>query len=329
MLVVVVVLAVVGGVLGSGGLVLDRLLRGGTSKDFVGPGSGRVVVRVLEGDTATAIGQTLVAAGVVASVGAFRRAAEANPASTDIQPGYYALRLRMSAAAAVALLLNPAALLRSVVTIPEGTSLRRLLPLLADHTQVPLAALEAAVAAPATLGLPSYAQGHVQGFLFPATYDVAPNTTATMLLMMLTARFAEAAADVDLVSGARVLGYTPLQVVTIASIIERESASPADAPKVARVFYNRLVAGMPLGSQFTAAYTGNDPNSPYNTYTHTGFPPGPYDSPGEATLRAALNPAVGSWLFFVTLPREGTQFVDTYPQFEQLTAQCHAEGGCR
>jgi len=328
-MVIVLLLVIVAGIVVAGGVAVEHRLRGTKAADFPGPGTGRTVVQVHEGDSATVIGQTLVSAGVVASVRAFRDAAEADPRSESIAPGYYALRARMQAAAAVQLLLNPAALLRTRVTIPEGTSLKRVLPLLSTDTQVPLAQLQAAVQSPATLGLPSYAGTSVEGFLFPATYDVPPGTSATQLLQMMTSRFAEAASDVGLVAGAQALKITPLQVVTIASIIERESAGPADAAKVARVFYNRLAAGMPLGSEFTVVYSGNDPNSPYNTYTHHGYPPGPYDSPGEATLTAALHPATGSWLYFVTLPKEGDVFVDTGAQFEALQAKCVAEGGCK
>ncbi|MHB8449597.1 MAG: endolytic transglycosylase MltG [Mycobacteriales bacterium] len=303
-------------------------LRGTTGADYPGPGYGTVYVYVAAGDTATAIGATLYADGVVASIGAFRGAAEHDPKSTGIEPGYYALRLHMSAREALVVLENPANLLHSRVTVPEGTSLKQLLPLLAAHTEVPLAALRAAVAEPGLLGLPPYADGHVEGFLFPATYEVPPGTTAVGLLSMMTARFADAADQVNLVAGAAALGRTPLQVVIIASILERESAGPADDPMAAEVFYNRLRAGMPLGSQFTYAYAGGDPASPYNTYTHVGFPPGPYDSPGAVTLSAALHPAAGPWRYFITLPDGHTLFAVTDAQFAADRQLCLNQGGC-
>lgn len=328
-LVVVLVLVVVGAILTGGALVAARALTRTPAKDFAGPGTGQVVVQVHDGDSLTMIGASLTRAGVVASVAAFRQAADSDPKATSIQAGFYRLRLGMSVREALSALEDPAGLLRSRVSVPEGTSLKTLLPLLAKDTEVPLADLEAAAKTPAALGLPAYAQGQLEGFLFPATYDVPPGTSAVQLLRLLTARFAQAATDVDLVDGAARLGRTPLQIVTIASIIERESAAPKDAASVAAVFYNRLKAGLPLGSEFTVAYTGNDPASPYNTYTHKGFPPGPYDSPGEATLKAALHPANIDALFFVTLPKEGTLFVRTDAQFNALVDRCHAEGGCR
>jgi UPF0755 protein len=286
-------------------------------------------VQVQSGDTATAIAKTLAAHDVIRSSGAFVDLASNDARAAQIQPGFYALRQKMSAEGALTLILSPESRVSYRVTVPEGTSLKSLLPLLAKGTKVSAADLQAAVGKASDLGLPAYANGSVEGFLFPATYDVPPNATATGLLQMMTTRFAQTAQAVDLVAGAQNLGYTPLQVVTIASIIERESAAPADAAKVARVFYNRLAAGMPLGSEFTVRYSGNDPSSPYNTYTHTGFPPGPYDSPGEATLRAALHPAAGDWLFFVTLPQGGTRFVHSESDFLTLEAQCKAQGGCK
>jgi UPF0755 protein len=327
--VIALVLLLIAGILVGGGLLAVRVVAHSSAPaDFAGPGAGQIVVQVKDGDTATAIGRTLAAKGVVKTVGAFQDVANADPRAAEVQPGFYTLMSHMSARGALALLLDPTARLRSRVTIPEGTSLKELLPRLAQNTPVPLADLIAASKRPATLGLPSYAQGQVEGFLFPATYDVPPNATATQLLTLLTARFTEMAQKLDLVNGAKALGYTPLQVVTIASIIERESAAGPDAPKVAEVFYNRLKAGLALGSEFTVRYAGGDKNSPYNTYTHKGFPPGPYDSPGQTSLQAALHPATGDALFFVTLPKEGTKFVHTEAEFYQLAAQCKAEGGC-
>lgn len=314
--------------LGAAAYGVSRLVPG-APPDYRGVGHGSLYVHIPTGASLTEIGQLLTGDGVVASVGAFVHAAEGNRRSIGIEPGFYRLRLQMSAAAALAVLVNPADLVRDRVTVPEGTSLKDLLPLLARRTTIGLASLQAAAADPGALGLPGYAQHRVEGFLFPATYEVPPGTTAVALLRMMVARFEQAAAAVHLVSGAAALHRTPLQVVIIASILERESASPADAAKVAEVFYNRLRVGLPLGSEFTVAYSGNDPASPYNTYTHTGFPPGPYDSPGQATLTAALHPTPGPWLYFVTLPDGRTLFASSYAGFQAARRQCLAQGGCR
>lgn len=328
-LVMLTIIVVIFGVLGAGAVAIGHALHTSSAKDYAGPGSGRVVVQIKPGDTATAIAHELAHADVVASSDAFINVAASDNRAAQIQPGYYAMHAKMSAQGAFNLLLDPNSQIYSRVTIPEGTSLKTLLATVADHTKITAAALQAAAAKPASLGLPAYAQGSVEGFLFPATYDVSPGETATQLLTAMVSRFKTAAADEELVAEAKTLGYTPRQVVIIASIIERESAAPADAPKVARVFYNRLARHMPLGSEFTVHYAGGDKNSPYNTYTHTGLPPGPYDSPGEATMKAALHPAQGDWLFFVTLPKEGTKFTASESEFEHFMAQCKAEGGCK
>ena len=304
--------------------------RGGGSgvKDFSGSGTGAVRIVVDSGDTVSAIGDTLTRDGVVASVGAFTQAASGDSRAQSIQPGSYRLRAHMSGASALGLLLTPSARVRSGFTVPEGTSRKNLPAVISKGTDISAAQVEAALADTKALDLPSYAGGSVEGFLFPATYDVDPGTSATKVLQQMIDRFDQAATATDLVDGAAALGISPLKVITIAWVIQRETAAPADAPKVARVFYNRLKAGMGLGSEFTVAYAGNDPASPYDTYTNKGYPPGPYHSPGQAAIQAALHPAAGSWLFFVTLPKGGTRFVDTEDQFFRLQATCRSQGGC-
>ena len=170
----------------------------------------------------------------------------------------------MSGAAAVTLMLTPSAIIQSRFTIPEGTSISHVPAIISKGTGIPVAKLQAAIADPAVArACPSYADGHVEGFLFPATYDVPPGTTATQVLRMMTARFAQAATATNLVAGAAALKLTPLQVVTIASIIQRESASTADGTQGrAGSSTTGSANGMPLGSEFTVAYTGQRLDQP-------------------------------------------------------------------
>lgn len=301
---------------------------GGSSPDYSGLGTGQVVAHVVDGATAGEIGQELQTKGVVRSAGAFRKAASADPRSRTIQPGYYRLRLQMKASAALSLMLNPASRLRSKVTIPEGTSLERTLRLIAANaTGVPLASLQEAVKNPAAIGVPTYAKGHVEGFLFPATYDIEPNTSAVEVLTMMTARFEQSAASTGLIAGAAALKLTPLEVVTLASMIEHESAAAGDRGKVAQVFLNRFHRGQTLGSEATIRYALGYPDrvltrtdikidSPYNTYKYPGFPPGPIGNPGDAALDAALHPTAGPWLYFFTRNDGSTVFSTTAAEFE-------------
>lgn len=343
--VLLALLLVLGIIVGGGFFFLSRLVGGaGSAPDFAGSGDGTPArVQVHDGDTSGAIAATLVDAGVVKSRTAFSRAAAADPRSRGIQPGFYRLQHQMSAAAALAGLLDPASRLRGRVTIPEGSSLAGTLALLAAKTEVPRADLTAAVRAPQTLGLPPYAKGRVEGFLFPATYDIQPGTSARDALRLLTSRFIRAAGSSGLEQGSAALGMTPYQVVTVASLVEREAAAPADRPKVARVIYNRLKQGTALGLESTLRYAlGNVTDqrlkqsqidkaalSPYDTYSHTGLPPGPIANPGEAALEAALHPAVGDYTYFVTLPKDNkTVFTARESEFNALVAQCRSQGGC-
>ena len=127
-------------------------------------------------------------------------------------------------------------------------------------------------------------------------------------------------------------------MLTLASIVEREGRLSADFPKIAEVFYNRLRIGMSLGSDATLYYVlpdGNGPlrqsqlklDTPYNTRTHTGLPPTPIASPGSAALQAALQPAHGDYLFFVTVDKAGhAGFAKTDADFQKLVAESRRNG---
>ena len=149
------------------------------AEDYSGSGTGSVDIRVNDGDSLRAIAGTLVGADVIASTDPFEEAAKANPAATGIQPGVYTLHSQMSGQAALDLLLDPASRQLTKVTVPEGLTATQVLQRLSDQTGLPLADLQAAAADPAALGLPAYANGVLEGFLFPATYDIEPGQTPT------------------------------------------------------------------------------------------------------------------------------------------------------
>jgi UPF0755 protein len=320
-----------------GNLLLGRL-RAPAALDYAGSGSGRVLVVVKPGQTAADVGRTLADRGVVRSAGAFTAAATADPRSRGLQPGSYALKAHMSGKAALGLLLSPASRLLARVTLPEGAPLAQALPAIAKATGMPLAKLQAAAAKPGALGLPSYAKGKVEGFLFPATYDVEPGTTPTQLLTLMVTRYKQAAQELDLDAKARAIGLTPYEVLTTASLIEKETAYPADRPKVARVVYNRLRKGMMLQFDSTVNYLKAQKtprllegdlkvDTPYNTYLHTGLPPTPIDSPGIETIKAALAPATGDYVFFVTTSKTGQAlFTADYNAFLRAKAKAQADG---
>jgi UPF0755 protein len=298
------------------------------AEDYSGSGTGTVDVRVNDGDSLRTIAGTLVSADVIASAEPFEDAAKANPAATGIQPGVYTLHSQMSGKAALDLLLDPASRQVTRVTLPEGLTVTQVLQKVSDATGLPLADLQAAAADPAALGLPAYANGLLEGFLFPATYDIEPGDTAAGVLSEMVAGTVAVLDELQVPEDQR------LGVVTEASIVQAEAGSTEDMGKVARVLDNRLADGMPLQLDTTVNYangksgitTTNEDRqnpSPYNTYVHPGLPPGAISNPGEEALRAVLDPTPGDWRFFVVVnPDTGeTRFAVTAEEHQQNVLQ--------
>jgi uncharacterized YceG family protein len=327
------------GLVAFGAFLGIRSLTGSGGGDYEGDGTGEVVVVVDKGDSLSAIGTTLADAGVVASQDAFVEAASAEPDAEKIAPGSYKLRSQMSGAAAVALMLDPASRVVDKVVIPEGLRWEKALPIIAKATGISEDDLKDSLSRAGQLGLPEWAEGDVEGFLFPATYEFQPDDGADTVIGAMLQRFDQAAESVDLVAKAKQRGITPREAVIIASLLQAEG-SPDDYDKVARVVYNRLDKGMRLQFDSTVNYALGKSDiqlsaselktdSPYNTYVNKGLPPGPIGSPGEAALEAALNPAKGTWLYFVaTDPANGiTEFATSYQDFLELKRKFQANVG--
>ena len=299
--------------------------------DYAGPGTGSITVDVQSGDTASSLAPELVSKGVIASTRAFILAAEHNSDPNGLEPGSFRLREHMQASLAYAALLNTANLVDYKVTIPEGLRLlSQIIPALAKaDPHLTQAQLKQALKSP-DLGLPSYAGGKAEGYLFPDTYQIPLSATALSALKLMTSAFNQEAASINLTQAAHTVHLTPAQVITVASLVQAEGGRLQDYPKIARVIYNRLAQGMKLELDSTVLYGLNsfgiiasdkqlESDSLYNTYKHAGLPPGPIDSPGNAAIEAALKPASGDWVYFVTVnPKTGeTLFTDSQTQFEQ------------
>ena len=302
--------------------------------DYPGPGHGKVVFQVEKGDTVAAMGRELKAEGVVKSVDSFIDAANAEPKSSGIQVGYYQLQKEMPSADALEILIDPANIIKNTVTIPEGLRVVDIVAILADKTDFEAAAFEKVLANPGPLGLPDYANGNPEGYLFPSTYDFGPDAKPADMLKAMVDRWRQAAEDNDLEGAAARLGYTPGELMIVASLVEAE-AFPKDMPKVARVIYNRLDVPNDSGTngllQIDAAVNyGLDQklgvvitdeqkavDTPFNTYLHPGLPPTPIEAPGNDAIAAAANPADGDWYFYVTvnLKTGETKFAETYEEF--------------
>ncbi len=308
--------------------------------DFSGPGTGTVVVQILPGDAALTVGDRLAALGVVASGRAFENAAKANPHGNALEPGYYRVHKQMKASLALSLLLNPASRVQSKVTIPEGFRLDQIIARLGQDTGN-LKGYEQAIANPAALGLPAYANGRPEGYLFPATYEVQPKTPPTAVLKSMVQQFDQEAASIGLPTAAAAAHESQGAVITVASLIEAEGKLPGDYSKIAEVIYNRLNTSPPMHLQLDttvlygmsvahskAAFSTTFP-SPYNTYAHAGLPPGPIDSPGKLAIEAALHPAHGNLLYFLTINSLSgkTLFFSNATQFDAAVAKYGSTGG--
>ncbi len=339
LLVFVVAIALIGAAAFAAVAVLKPVFSGfGGDTDFPGPGSGQVQVTVNPGDTGRAIANTLFTAGVVKTAKAFSDAAADNPASAGIQPGEYTLQKEMKASDAVAYLVNPANRSVPMVTIPEGRWKSEVFAILAKASGKPVADYEAAAKDATAIGLPAGAQGNVEGYLFPATYEFAKDSTPTEQLRQMVQKA---------VSTLTAQGVAPddmQKVVITASILEAEGRSTEDREKQARVLLNRIDKGMNLQLDSTVSYgvqkralTTTDAEradkNPYNTYVNPGLPAGPIGNPSASAIEAALHPADGPWLFWVTVnPSTGeTKFAVTSDEHDQYVkefqAWCQANAG--
>jgi UPF0755 protein len=323
-----------------------------SADDYPGPGSGEVSFEVKQGDSIAEMGRGLKEAGVVASVEAFIDAAGANPEADTIQAGNYSLLQEMKASDVVSVLVNPDNIVTTDVTIPEGFTVRQIVARLVEGTGFKQADFEAALQDPQALGLPAYAKGNPEGYLFPATYSFGPDEQPADMLRAMVARWQQAATDNDLEAAGDALGYTPHEIMTIASLIEAEGRGKY-RKKISRVIYNRLenpdngLTNGLLEIDATVNYAlGRDDlglgltaedlevDSPYNTRKYPGLPPGPIEAPGDDSIQAALTPTDGPWLWYVTtdLKTGETKFTDDYDEFLEFKGEyeeyCETSDAC-
>ncbi|WP_340563089.1 endolytic transglycosylase MltG [Streptomyces sp. GSL17-111] len=335
----VVVLVLVGGAAGAtyAGYSFYQS-RFAAAPDYSGSGSGTVQVEIPPGALAGDMAKILAAADVVKSSGAFVEAADANEASKSIQPGIYSLRKQMSAAEALELMLDPAS--QTGLIVPEGLRATQIYALVDEQTGSPEGTTEE-IAESADLGLPAWAEGNVEGLLFPSKYSVSEGSDPEAVLKEMVERAKSEFEKVDLEGQAAQVDKTPYEVLIIASLIQAEAQEKDDFAKVSRVVYNRLKPGNTatngkLDFDSTINYaldrstldvsvgdTGLD--HPYNTYKHAGLPPGPIDNPGHQAIEAALNPEDGEWLYFVTVKPGDTRFTETYEEHQEHVKDFNAE----
>lgn len=329
---IISLVVLIGAVLG--GLFFTGVI-GGNANDYAGSGHGEVNFTINEGEIGDQIANNLVEAGVTKSFDSFYQLLLETKPEPVFTPGVYRLKLEMSAKAALAALQDPANRVELTATIPEGTTEKNVLKMLAEGLSIPLADLHAAAANPTQYGVPAEATT-LEGFLFPATYTFSPGVSATEVIQRLVD---ESLAALD---AAGVPVDQRWDVIRLASVIQRESGpDPQDMYKISRVFHNRLDQGMNLGSDVTTCYGAgligkdcllitqaalDDKTNLYNTRILPGLPIGPISNPGADAIDAAYNPTEGPWLFFVTvnLTTGETVFSETAAEHEAAVKQYYA-----
>ncbi|MEE1939040.1 endolytic transglycosylase MltG [Streptomyces sp. TRM 70361] len=330
----VVATVLIGGVGAGGYFAYDFYqTRFAPAPDFSGSGSGEVQVEIPEGSSLAEMGAILEKAGVIKSQAAFIEESNANAKSKSIQAGVYTLRKEMSAEAAMAMMLDPAT--QNTLIIAEGKRASDIYRLIDEKLGLEEGAT-AEAAENTDLGLPEWAEGNPEGFLFPARYTLGEQTKPGDLLKKMVARAEKEFAEIDLEAQAAQLDKTPYEILTIASLIQAEAQEDEEFGKVSRVIYNRLDKEMLLQFDSTINYAKGESklditvgetrlDHPYNTYVNKGLPPGPIDNPGHQALEAALDPTEGNWLFFVTVKPGDTRFTDSQAEHDRNVRDFNAE----
>ncbi len=286
------------------------------------PGA-EVFVDILSGTSTRDIGRQLATAGVVSDERTFRIALWRSGRDRLLQAGEYRFADAVSAMAVVDILARGQVHLRPI-TFPEGLTRREMANLFGRSGFGTAEAFQAASARAELVEALDPEATDLEGYLFPETYALPRDATADDLVEAMVAQFARIF-DAELRAQAAARELTIREVVTLASLIQKETGLDAERPLVSAVYNNRLRRRMPLqcdptviyALQLAGVYDGNLTrdnlrfDSPYNTYVYPGLPPGPIAAPGAADLRAALQPADVSHLYFVSRNDGSHAFADS------------------
>lgn len=285
------------------------------------------IIQVERGEGASVVARKLAAEGLIRSAPAFEIYLAWTRLGTKLKAGYYDLSPAMSGQEMAERIASGRVTTRKV-TVPEGLRLAQVAERvaasgLATADGFLAAAVPGTVAGKVDMPLP---EGTLEGYLLPETYEFALGTTADDIVL----RMVRELQDRFVKPNAEAIGASALslhQIVTLASLVEREARVPEDRPKIAGVLINRLDRGMKLQCDATVQYALGEHkqrltfqdlkvDSPYNTYLHKGLPPGPIACPGLASLQAALHPARTDALFYVAKPDGSHVFSRTYEEHQ-------------
>jgi UPF0755 protein len=317
------------------------------AKDQIDPGGkpGAVVAVVIPPHSSSkAIGSILAKAGVIHSGTLFPYYVQVNSGGT-LYPGTYQLPKNESYGKVLNALEAGPKVVEDRLTIPEGYTIQDMAQAVGKLPDVHITAaqfLAAAHSGQVTSPYEPAGSKDLEGLLFPATYMIKAGQTPNDILEQMVGAFDENAQQAGLTQGAAKLGMSPYQVVTVASMVEKEAKRDQDRGPIASVIYNRIHVGMPLGIDSTLLYALEQANpflnpatvdphtpNPYNTRDNPGLPPTPIANPGLPSLTAAANPPATTYLYYaVTGPGGQTSFASTSQQDQQIEAQCKAAGYC-
>ena len=299
-------------------------IAGGGYEDFpareISANEAAVSISIPTGAFGAEIGQILEKAGVIASSESFFRAAVADPRGGSIAPGTHKLNLEISGSEALRQLLDPNRIV-DLIKISEGAWNSEIFSQMSGTkiwNENPKVSAK-------LVKLPEGIQS-LEGVLFPAQYSFAEGTPQVAALQAMVDKFNTVMAKLNFIDPEGKLSKQ--QLITVASLIQAEGDNK-DFPQISRVIRNRLAIGMPLQLDSTVHYLkatrgqiylsmkSTKLKSPYNTYQNYGLPPAPIGNPGLTALKAAVTPATGDWLFFITVAPGDTRFTKSYREFNE------------
>jgi UPF0755 protein len=282
------------------------------NQPYRGYGGAEQFVEIPQGTGSRPIGERLVAAGVVRDVATFRTALWMSHQGRHLKAGEYRFDRAMTPFEIIDKVARGDVYVITV-TFPEGQTIAEMAKIVEAHGLGTAASFVEAAKDPSPIQDLDPDATDLEGYLFPETYALSRRTDGAKLVRLMVARF-EKVFTPELRQAAAARNLTVRQAVTLAAIVEKETAKADERPLVAAVYTTRLQIGMPLqcdptviyGLVKAGRYDGNihkddlSFDSPYNTYRHPGLPPGPIASPGRASLEAAVRPADADYLYFVS-----------------------------
>jgi len=316
-----VVLAVLVAIAAAAGVIYSRV-----DRPFKGYTGAEQFVDVPAGAGPAAIGRRLVERGVVRDALTWRIAVFKSGEARSLKAGEYRFAGELRPADVIGKLARGEVFLRPI-TFPEGLTIQEMAKLFESHGFGSAASFQAAARNGALVSALDPRAPDLEGYLYPETYPLPRRADAATLVRSMVTRFEQVMGS-DLRDAAATRGLAVREVITLASLVEKETARPEERPAVAAVYLNRLKTGMGLqcdptviyALQKAGKYTGNLTrpdlafDSPYNTYKYAGLPPGPIAAPGRPSIDAVLRPADVDYLYFVSRNDGSHVFSRTYEE---------------